>query len=99
MRPYFLTLKAEVLTGIGRLAEAGQALAAAEGDISAHGMAFCHGEVLRLQAGLAARAGDRAGPERMFAEAAAVAEAQGRSEEQTSEIQSLMRISYAVICL
>src|SRR3546814_10481689 len=27
------------------------------------------------------------------------AEGQGRSEEHTSELQSLMRISYAVICL
>src|SRR3546814_2182415 len=28
-----------------------------------------------------------------------IAEAQGRSEEHTSELQSLMRISYAVFCL
>src|SRR3546814_9376163 len=31
--------------------------------------------------------------------AAGVADASGRSEEHTSELQSLMRISYAVFCL
>src|SRR3546814_7797564 len=34
-----------------------------------------------------------------LAEAAARSLAQGRSEEHTSELQSLMRISYAVFCL
>src|SRR3546814_3655915 len=33
------------------------------------------------------------------AKAALAANAQGRSEEHTSELQSLMRISYAVFCL
>src|SRR3546814_2408103 len=32
-------------------------------------------------------------------EAGPVADARGRSEEHTSELQSLMRISYAVFCL
>src|SRR3546814_9743959 len=34
-----------------------------------------------------------------IAEAAAIASEQDRSEEHTSELQSLMRISYAVFCL
>src|SRR3546814_3662013 len=37
--------------------------------------------------------GDRAGAR------AALAEVRNRSEEHTSELQSLMRISYAVLCL
>src|SRR3546814_4120890 len=47
------------------------------------------GEALHLGAAVAQPAGD---PE-------TVAEAPGRSEEHTSELQSLMRISYAVFCL
>src|SRR3546814_2767913 len=37
--------------------------------------------------------------ERDIAAAFSVVEAPGRSEEHTSELQSLMRISYAVFCL
>src|SRR3546814_3009168 len=37
--------------------------------------------------------------DRALAEAVAVADDDGRSEEHTSELQSLMRISYAVFCL
>src|SRR3546814_5216086 len=39
------------------------------------------------------------GPERVGAQMTAVAEPGARSEEHTSELQSLMRISYAVFCL
>src|SRR3546814_1864455 len=38
-------------------------------------------------------------PETVLAEAARVTHQGGRSEEHTSELQSLMRISYAVFCL
>src|SRR3546814_9262687 len=43
-------------------------------------------------AGIAEHAGDRGGPSRCGVE-------RGRSEEHTSELQSLMRNSYAVFCL
>src|SRR3546814_6464354 len=39
------------------------------------------------------------GPPRALADAGAGRHRQGRSEEHTSELQSLMRISYAVFCL
>src|SRR3546814_1727193 len=44
---------------------------------------------------------DRIGPERSenLTMSAHLTPARGRSEEQTSELQSLMRISYAVFCL
>src|SRR3546814_16598909 len=41
----------------------------------------------------------RAGDDRPETGAGATARANGRSEEHTSELQSLMRISYAVFCL
>src|SRR3546814_10070933 len=46
------------------------------------------------------RVGDRDAVVQMqFARAAIIVETIGRSEEHTSELQSLMRISYAVFCL
>src|SRR3546814_1589064 len=45
-------------------------------------------------AGIAARRGGLSGNSRLKAE-----HGMGRSEEHTSELQSLMRISYAVFCL
>src|SRR3546814_3117616 len=48
------------------------------------------GQVLRVR-------GSQLRPERQFAQAGF--ELIGRSEEHTSELQSLMRISYAVFCL
>src|SRR3546814_5578211 len=42
---------------------------------------------------------NRRGPVQQVAGRLAVAEGKGRSEEHTSELQSLMRISYAVFCL
>src|SRR3546814_4792501 len=51
------------------------------------------------------RSGGRAGPQprsggvASFARAAAASPRGSRSEEHTSELQSLMRISYAVFCL
>src|SRR3546814_8896928 len=50
--------------------------------------ASCREEVRRVE-GVLARLGDRAPAPRLA----------GRSEEHTSELQSLMRISYAVFCL
>src|SRR3546814_990872 len=52
-----------------------------------------------VPAALAAAVGGGAGSGRAAAAAAAVPRAPGRSEEHTSELQSLMRISYAVLSL
>src|SRR3546814_9551430 len=58
---------------------------------------------LSVEAAVAAAGGERGqGEARAFADLGAVGEADetaGRSEEHTSELQSLMRISYAVLCL
>src|SRR3546814_2046238 len=48
-----------------------------------------HDQILKISAGL----------EQLLARAGIEAEISGRSEEHTSELQSLMRISYAVFCL
>src|SRR3546814_7304909 len=48
--------------------------------------------------GIAAKAGKRRGSRRCPFHRRSVSDA-GRSEEHTSELQSLMRISYAVFCL
>src|SRR3546814_7323687 len=59
-----------------------------------------HGDVFRQAAALAGKNEQIAREEQHRADAGAVArEAAGRSEEHTSELQSLMRISYAVFCL
>src|SRR3546814_2453836 len=42
---------------------------------------------------------DLAGPDRLFGADAVAMHDLARSEEHTSELQSLMRISYAVFCL
>src|SRR3546814_4142902 len=55
------------------------------------GLATVKGDVRSLHVGLLEEHGLR--------ELAARANAGGRSEEHTSELQSLMRISYAVFCL
>src|SRR3546814_3095088 len=54
-----------------------------------------------LDAVPAAEIGSRAGPVHAASLKVwnAIAERSGRSEEHTSELQSLMRISYAVFCL
>src|SRR3546814_9533992 len=53
-----------------------------------------------LRAGRKSRGGGQAATQRMAAEDdVAAAGLVGRSEEHTSELQSLMRISYAVFCL
>ncbi|MFN4087911.1 MAG: ATP-binding protein, partial [Alphaproteobacteria bacterium] len=77
MRPFYLSLKAELLLHADRPTEAGQALAAAAADIDAHGMAFCHGDVLRLQARAASVAGDHAAAAALLDRADRVAEVQG----------------------
>lgn len=76
MRPYFLALKAEVLNRCGAANEAVTALTAAEADIQTHGMAFCHGDVVRRRAVLAAGSGDTATAEALFARARAIADEQ-----------------------
>src|SRR3546814_4338739 len=43
--------------------------------------------------------GDQGFPRRILKQVAAILEHELRSEEHTSELQSLMRISYAVFCL
>src|SRR3546814_1817064 len=53
----------------------------------------------RRQRAAAGRAGGRTGRRRHGRTGAPADRAQGRSEEHTSELQSLMRISYAVFCL
>src|SRR3546814_5746195 len=55
-------------------------------------------ERLRIQAQIQAEEAARL-REQADAATTAQAEAEGRSEEHTSELQSLMRISYAVFCL
>ncbi len=59
MRPYFLRLKAEILSQSGRPAEAAETLALAEADVAAYGMCFVEAEILRLRASLAHSADDR----------------------------------------
>src|SRR3546814_4859799 len=57
------------------------------------------GAVVDADAVLSNAAGDRPGHERMRRGVRNAAAACRRSEEHTSELQSLMRISYAVFCL
>src|SRR3546814_10218466 len=75
--------------GLGRLAAgAGRGPRAAGGDRSRAAVAIAPPPRLRRAAGQPARHRPGARPP-----------AQARSEEHTSELQSLMRISYAVFCL
>lgn len=76
MRPYFLSLRAEILNRCGALDEAMMALNVAEADIQTHGMAFCHGDVVRRQAVLAGCRGDTSSADAFFARARAIAEDQ-----------------------
>src|SRR3546814_2153168 len=57
---------------------------------------FPYTTLFRSAGAMAAHRGDDDAP---ASAAAAAAGARGRSEEHTSELQSLMRISYAVFCL
>ena len=76
MRPYFLALKAEASLRCGASADAAACLAQAEADIRMHGMAFCHGDVLRRRAVLVAGTGDIAAASLLFAQAHEVAGSQ-----------------------
>src|SRR3546814_10104409 len=53
----------------------------------------------RRRVGHSGHAGDGPRGGRLFRRLARADRARGRSEEHTSELQSLMRISYAVFCL
>src|SRR3546814_1364810 len=56
------------------------------------------GDTLRLLGETSAGLGEHATAERQLRRAVSLTR-EGRSEEHTSELQSLMRISYAVFCL
>src|SRR3546814_6499550 len=58
-----------------------------------------HSDMSRRKAGLRPGAWSRHRPRLAFACARLAGVTAGRSEEHTSELQSLMRISYAVFCL
>src|SRR3546814_6871401 len=71
-------------------------------DRRVEGVAVDMGDGQPLELGMAdqaRRAADAAAPPRQHAVAAGETVAAQRSEEHTSELQSLMRISYAVFCL
>src|SRR3546814_9473264 len=70
------------------------AVAAAIGEASTHAR-----YILRIRAHHLDRSGQRARPVHAAAAAARYPHRAERSEEHTSELQSLMRISYAVFCL
>src|SRR3546814_9309614 len=74
---------------VGAAAELGRL-----GLAATRGIAAAHRQHAHLVAVLLAEEGERAGLDRLFRRHEA-----GRSEEHTSELQSLMRISYAVFCL
>src|SRR3546814_7258573 len=68
-------------------------LASLIGFIPADRVIACSDAVMAVQRDY----GDR--KERLYARFKYTVDAKGRSEEHTSELQSLMRISYAVFCL